>query len=165
MTQSNPNMTPKDALNIAINGSDAYRQKVASAAPNTPLQPDTALNVHAIMQNELVKTANAIREETPDAPIIETLNKIAEYIGKGYPANVAASYVVGNDRALCDKLAGFFTDTGNALLQKFVVADYQNRLKAYKEQKAAAVVAAKYPHIINAADKLNTLIQMKQNSQ
>jgi hypothetical protein len=163
-------LSTKDAVIIAINGSQMFHQKAASASPASPMQPDTLLPVHRAVRDELVKTAASLETEEPQNTLIGTIIKVAELVNQGFPAKAAAAHVAGKDKEVYAKLASLMDEIGREILSDAVKASYQSLRQEYLQKRATAKPAAaktasagaqtgKYPRFAGVLSKITTFQQ------
>lgn len=132
MTQQ---LSNRDQLDIAINGSQQYHAKAASADGNIP--PDPVLDGHREMAIQLKGLARLF-------------DKTAEYVQQGYPAKVALDHIAREsqiDPEYAQKLASGLDDLGSLVLQEIVLSTFDEKVR----QKTA--------HTNNSGDRVSSAIQ------
>ena len=110
-------LSNRDLLDIAINGSKQFHEKTASANGN--IQPDPVTDGHREMTIQLNGLA-------------ALLNKTAEYVKSGYPVRTALGHVAteaGIDPTFTEKVASCIDELGDLVLKEIVVETFQNKVR------------------------------------
>jgi hypothetical protein len=130
MTQNNQ-LSTRDLIDIAINGSQQFHTKSASSNDGQ-LQPDPVTNGHVELARQFQGLATLY-------------TKAASYIEQGYPAKLALTSVAdeaGIDSEFSQKLASALDELGEQLLKECVAQTYQNKVASLQKTAASPLQAA-----------------------
>ena len=133
MTNPSISISAKDQLDIAVNGSQKFHQKIASWNGNAqePPSPDPVLSGHIEMSRQL-------------SGLADLLLKTAECVAQGYPAKLAVSLISqqqGIPEAYQQKIASTVDDLALHVLSTIQETVPAATPTAGTVQKAAAVPA------------------------
>ena len=110
-------LSNRDLIDIAINGSKQFHEKTASAKGE--IQPDPVTDGHQEMTVQLNGLASL-------------LNKTADYVKGGYPVRTALAHVAGEagiDPTFTEKVASCIDDLGDLVLKEIVIKTFQNKVR------------------------------------
>ena len=110
-------LTNRDQLDIAINGSQQFHAKAASAKGD--VSPDTVIDGHREIATQLKGLA-------------ALFGKTAEYVEQGYPAKIALDHLAREakvDPEYAQKLASSLDDLGELVLKELVLETFEGKVR------------------------------------
>jgi len=111
------NLSNRDQIDIAINGSKQFHAKAASGQGD--ILPDIVTDAHQTMATQLLGLARLF-------------DKAAGYVTSGYPAKVAVTHIAseaGVDPDYVLKLASSLDDLGELVLQELVLDTFNHKVR------------------------------------
>jgi hypothetical protein len=125
----------RDAIDIAINGSQQFHQKSASAGDNVTLDPP--LGSHAAISDMLIKSAEWLEQQEPKNTNALFLRAAADRVRIGVPAKIAMYAVTGGNKEIAAPLFALADAIGDDVLGDYIIATYQQKVAEWKEKKRA----------------------------
>ena len=141
-----PHPSPREQLDIAINGSPQFHAKSATA--DGTMAPDTVLPGHEEMAVQLQGLSLLI-------------GKTAEYVAKGFPAKVALTHLCEQNKVFpeyLEKLAALIDETGEYVLREMVDHSYRRNLAGFQAKtKTAQTVSSRSDKAVRRMAQLTGL--------
>jgi hypothetical protein len=126
-------LTTREALDVAINGSRQFHQKIASA--DGPIVLDEVLNSHLAVADQLIKAAQWLQQQEADNPHVPLLQETAHQVRRGMPAKSAMFMAAGGSESIAQKLYPIADNIGTELLRERILATFAQKKAAFLEQK------------------------------
>jgi len=131
-----------DWLDIALQGSKQFHQKKAASGDGT-ISPDVITKGYTALSGALKNVSARARRHDTNNPYSPLLDKTAEYIGQGFPGEVACVMASGGNEKIAEQVAPFLYACAQDILCACVNESYAHKVAEYKKAKAAHMAATK----------------------